>query len=130
MELDVKKYAHVPFEPKGRTTGGWDCWGLVYCLYRDHGVTLPLYCEQYANTEDAKELGRLIGQEKAKWLEVKQPQPWDVVVTRLKGEPMHCGLYIGNGKMLHCMSGVGTTVERLDSITWRHRIVGYYRYGA
>ena len=129
MEIDVSLYAVVPFAEKGRSPAGCDCWGLVYMIFKElRDIELPLYVEDYANTEDAKELGRLIGKEKMAWAEVDRPQPFDVVVARLKGQPMHVGLYIGNGKMIHCMAGSGTSVEKLNSITWRDRIVGYYRH--
>jgi cell wall-associated NlpC family hydrolase len=128
-ELDVSRYANIPFVEKGRGFTGCDCWGIPYLIYRDFlRIELPLYLEEYQNTEDEKELGRLTEQEKTAWIEVKEPNPYDIVLMRLKGQPMHVGVAIGNGKFIHCMRDVGTTIERLSSPMWRDRIVGYYFY--
>lgn len=128
-ELDVSEYSEIPFLEKGRTREGVDCWGIPYLIYKDKlNIELPLYIEQYQNTEDEKELARLIGEEKLSWEEVGSPEIYDVVVLRLKGRPMHVGVCIGNGKFIHCMDTIGTTVEKLDATTWRNRIIGFHRY--
>ncbi|MFA7287330.1 MAG: NlpC/P60 family protein [Melioribacteraceae bacterium] len=129
IEIDVSEYCDVPFLEKGRSIEGWDCWGPAYIIYKNRlGIELPLYTDRYKNTEDEKELGRLIGKEKLMWEEVDNPEPYDLVNLRLKNQPMHVGVCIGNGKFLHCMENVGTTVEKLKSLTWRDRIIGFYRY--
>ncbi len=129
MELNVEKYIDVPFVEKGRRMSGCDCWGLVYLIYRDLlKIELPLYLAYYQNTADEKTLGLLIDHEKLAWEEVLFSSPGDVVVLRLKGQPMHVGVYIGNGRFIHCLEGSGTVIEKIKSITWRNRIVGYYRY--
>ena len=127
-ELDVSRYSNIPFSEKGRDYSGCDCWGIPYLIYRDMlGIELPLYSESYQNTEDEKELGRLTGEEKADWCEVETPLPFDIVLIRLKGQPMHVGVVIGGGRFIHCMQDTNTSIERLNSPMWRDRIVGYYR---
>jgi len=129
LELDVSEYSSIPFREKGRDINGVDCWGIVYLIYRDRlGVELPVYTDQYKNTEDEKELSALINNEKLSWVEVEEPEMFDVLVLRLKGRPMHVGLYIGNGRFIHCMENVGTTVEKMNSMAWKDRLLGIYRY--
>lgn len=128
-EIDVSEYSDIPFVEKGRSRNGSDCWGIPYLIYRDRlNINLPTYIEQYHDTENEKELSALIDEEKLLWKEVVYPEMYDVIVLRLKGRPMHVGVYIGNGKFIHCMSGSGTTVEKIASTTWRNRIIGFYRY--
>lgn len=127
--MDVSRYAAIPFAEKGRDMTGCDCWGIVYLVYRDLlGIELPLYTEKYQNTEDEKVLAAAINGEKVKWEEVETPEAGNVVLMRLKGQPMHVGVFIGGGMFIHCLSGSGTVIERVNSITWRNRIVGYYRF--
>lgn len=143
MELDVSKYRKIPFKEKGRTYEGVDCWGLGYLLYNEIlGIAVPSYSEEYDNTEDSDELAALINNEKTYWEKIKHDpslkpydlkvikklKPLDVVIIRLKNEPMHCGFYVGEGKFIQCLEEVGVTVEKLDSIMWRNRIVEYRRH--
>lgn len=127
-ELDVSRYADIPFAEKGRGMTGCDCWGIPYLIYRDMlGIELPAYTEQYQNTEDRKELARLTCNEKSAWCEVETPIPYDIVLMKIIGHPCHVGVVIGGGRFIHCMRDSGTTVEKLNSILWRDRIVGFYR---
>ncbi len=140
-ELDMTAYADVPFAEKGRSLLGWDCWGVIYVLYwRLRRIPVPAYTEAYQTTADRQEIGALVNREKGLWDQVptdpdrplceqtNRLQPFDLAVLRIEGEPMHISMYIGAGKIIHCMKGVGTSIEALNSITWRDRIVGYYRH--
>lgn len=129
MELQVSKYIDIHFTEKGRGMAGCDCWGLVFLIYRDLLDTeLPLYLDSYQNTADEKVVSAAIRNEKVNWEEVDKAQPGNVVLIRLKGQPMHVGVYLGNGRFIHCLDKVGVVIEKVNSITWRDRIVGYYKY--
>ncbi len=39
----------------------------------------------------------------------------------------HVGVYIGEGKFIHCRNPIGVNIDRIESPAWRHRIVGFYR---
>jgi len=128
-ELDVTAYAKIPFVEKGRSLGGCDCWGIVFLIYRDIlNIELPTYTEKYQNTADAKVLAKAIDEEKCDWITEVRPSVGNVILFRLKAHPMHVGVYIGAGKFIHCLSGSGTVIEKVKSITWRNRIVGFYSY--
>jgi cell wall-associated NlpC family hydrolase len=63
-----------------------------------------------------------------KWLGVKTPQKFDAILIRLKGQPMHCGVYLDNDLFIHCLKGSNVTIESINSAMWKNRILGYYRY--
>jgi len=129
MEIDVSKYSEVPFKAKGRSLEGWDCWGLVYFIYKDLlNTELPLYIEDYQNTSDLEEIESLIKSNKPLWDKIEKPKPFDVVLLRIDNHEMHCGLFLGNKKFFHCRKGVSSVIGRVNDIKWRNRIVGYYRY--
>jgi cell wall-associated NlpC family hydrolase len=127
--MNLNKYIQVPFLEKGRSKEGWDCWGLAFVIYKDVlGIHLPLYIEDYVSTGQKDLLGNLITEEKRKWQQVDQPQKFDLMIIRLRGRPMHIGLYLGGGKFIQALEKSGTVIERVDSIAWKNRILGYYRY--
>lgn len=126
----LNKYISIPFKEKGRDFDGVDCYGLNYLIYKiEIGLLIPSYSDDYQSTEDAEELCTLINKEKIKWTEVSTPLIFDSILIRMKGQPMHCGVYIGDGLFIHCLKGSGVTIEKIDSITWKNRILGFYRYG-
>lgn len=125
--MDFNRYTYIPFVDKGRDYDGCDCWGIPYLIYRDlRGIELPLYTHEYQNTEDRREIARIVNRDAPLWDEVQSPALFDLILLRLK--TLHCGVYIGDGLFIHCLDGVGTVVEELSSVLWRNRIVKYLRY--
>lgn len=126
------QYIGRAFDEKGRGPDAFDCWGLLKWTYaHDHPrrITLPGYEELYESTNDRDTLGRVIFEErKARWCEVEKPVEWDAILLRMRGVPMHVGIVTRPGYMLHCAHGIGTVHEQYDSIRWRSKIMGFFRY--
>lgn len=55
-------------------------------------------------------------------------KPGDLVVISLKGFPAHVGIYAGENSLLHTNADGLVCLERLDSVTLKNRLVGYFRY--
>ena len=119
----IKAAIGVPFRDQGRDTSGWDCWGLVYCLYRQvFKVNLPDYLVE-VNAEITVPLMR--GElENYREVPLGNEAPGDVVVLR----PCHVGVVIDRGRMLHAHRGAATCIQSYTGFQWRDRIVGIYRY--
>ena len=126
------KYERVPFKEKGRDLSGCDCWGLVRIILKEEcGIDVPSYVEAYETTNDRDTLNALISDESGQyWQEIPkgQEKPFDVVVLKMRGVPMHVGIVIGAGKMIHCARGVGTAIERYRSIKWQDNVTGFFRW--
>ena len=127
------EYIGLPFCAHGRSRNGADCWGLVRLILAGRfGLVLPSYAEGYETVEDAAEIGRLIRGEMVSW----RPVPWeaaragDVVLMRLLGQPMHVGVVVAPGWMLHIEDGIDSCLERYDGAKWRRRVLGIYRHAA
>jgi len=130
--MDPDPYIEVPFKEGGRDLSGWDCWGLCWYVARaEFGLELPVYSREYTTPLDYRALRHLINTERTQsWREVPlgKERPGDVLVIRLRGQPIHVGLVIGGGRMLHCEASVGSVVESYEGPLWRNRIMGVYRY--
>ena len=124
------KYVKIPFVEKGRSEEGVDCWGLVQLIYRNElGIELPSYLECYETTNDRDELAAVISDERAcKWESPEEPKEFDVVILRMRGVPMHVGVVTKRGYMIHCARGIGTSLERPDSMRWNNNVMGFARY--
>lgn len=126
-------YARIPFVEKGRDRSGADCWGLVrLVLEEQYGIVgLPGYEDGYRDTldrsgiADAVRSGLLEG-----WEPATEPGAGVLVILRLAGRPWHCGVMANRTWMLHTVAGAGVCNERIDSMLWRNRVEGFYRYAA
>lgn len=124
-------YIGIPFQSKGRSRRGCDCWGLLRLVYAEkYGVDLPSHLDDYSNAKERVEIGNALTQHKVTWDVVREPnaKEGDVILFTLSGIPFHCGLIIQRGLMLHIISGVDSCIEPYLSAQWIKRIEGVYRY--
>ena len=130
-----KKYERALFEEKARGPNKFDCWGLVRAIYEnDHPdkIILPSYDECYMTTtqpDDKKKISETIAQQKqSHWIEVTKPKEFDVVLLKINNFPMHVGIVIRKGVMIHCTQGINTAIEKYDSMRWANKVMGFFRY--
>ena len=103
LGMDVSKTAHkfigTPYVYGGRSPKGFDCSGLVWYVYRQHGVELP--------PSSARQAG--FGQKVSR----DELLPGDLVFFQSKGRIDHVGLYVGGNKMIHA-PGRGRKVVKVN----------------
>jgi len=124
-------YIGLPFTEHGRNIHGLDCWGLVRLIMAEQfNIALPSYSRDYQSTKDQDRLGTLITGEAKKWIEIPKgkEQQGDVIVLRMRGQPMHVGLVLGDAHMIHIERGINSAIERYSSIRWKDRVWAVYRY--
>ena len=126
------QYLNLPFIEQGRDRAGVDCYGLLRLVFQEQrGIVLPSYTEGYTTEDDMKLLTDLVrGHVATAWSHVERAQAtvYDAVIFRMKGEPIHVGVVLDHEYFLHTMRGKWSSIERMNSIQWRHRIVGVMRY--
>lgn len=124
-------YVGIPYELKGRTTAGIDCWGLVRLVYREQfNIELPSFTEEYFSGYDDKTNAEIIAAKKESWKELQDPKPGSVVLLNILGYPSHVGIVIDQNTFLHARLDDSVGIEKLNDPRWKRRIVGYYEYEA
>lgn len=121
----------IPYLDHGRSNKGWDCYGLVcWMLQHEFGLRVPSYTMSYTKADDLESSGSAFEYHKGEWVHVERgtEQYGDVIVLTLGGSPVHCGMVLEPGRMLHCLAGRETCVERYDGHAWANRIEGIYRW--
>jgi cell wall-associated NlpC family hydrolase len=136
------EYIGIPFLERGRDRAGCDCWGLVRLVLAERfGIELPSHACDYDTVKDHGRIAELVGQGRhSQWIAVWSPlssglchlpsAPGDVVLLRLSGLPIHVGLVVARGWMLHVEAKVDSILERFDGLEWRRRVLGIYRHVA
>lgn len=127
LEEFINKALVVPFVEKGRDYSGWDCWGSVFCGYKDvYEVILPEYTG-YPSVKDYEALRSLVYAAKPQWMPVTRPQPGDVAFFELPGKFCHVAMVVDHKNVLHVENRVGTFIEKINSCVWGRRLEGIYR---
>ena len=126
--MNVAEYIGIPYKDRGRDRDGLDCWGLVKLFYSDvMGIDVPGYLE-YDSAEDNAAVADVIDRRVSDWKQIEAPEPGCVLLFRVKGLPIHCGIYLGRDDFLHAFKGTQVCIERLNSISWSKRLLGAYTW--
>lgn len=131
MTVDLNQFVGISFVPGGCSLSGCNCGGLVLLVFAAFGqrVTVPGYTGDHA---DSAAVNRIMEQERGNWEPLAEPEvPCLVAIAVDLKNPdwvNHVGVYIGNGRFLHSWRRTRSCVEKIDSLLWRNRIKGFYRW--
>ncbi len=108
----AKQYLGVPYKYGGADPRGFDCSGLIYYLYKQHGMSIPR--------------GATSQYKAANKISMNELQPGDLVFysSDTSNSIQHVVLYIGNGQILHAPR-TGTVVQ-IGSLYDSWRVRNYY----
>jgi len=132
----VRNYIGIPFADYGREGSELDCWGLYRkVLSEQAGIDIPEFGSlgynvgnRSQNTGVSEFMTNKI--RKGMWLSVSPDHErlFDGILLRILGLPIHVGVIVARGFMLHTEYGVNSCLERYDRTLWSKRIIGIYRY--
>jgi peptidoglycan endopeptidase LytE len=100
-----------PYRDGGADPSGFDCSGLIWYVFAQHGITVP------RTVEELFRLGTAVSSDAL--------QPGDLVFFNTTGSDVsHVGMIIGADEFVHAPASRGQVrVERLASTYWRARFV-------
>ena len=109
----------------GRTTAGYDCYGLVLEVGKRLGIDFPdtLYTDDYAERNVLAESYR------CRFEQVAFPALGDIIAIRSgKKYITHVGVMLNHYQFMHSIAGLGVIVSRVDNLRYKQHIEGYYRW--
>lgn len=122
------KYIGIPYQEKGRSLEGADCWGLSRLIYKNEfDIDLPSFSDNYAH-EDTERIAELMIQYREGWEETKEPKSGDMVLFRVLGHISHIGVMINDKQFIHSRQGQDSAIDNLSNSRWTHRVAGIYTY--
>ncbi len=111
----AKQYIGIPYVWGGTSPSGFDCSGLVYYVFKQHGIALNrTAATQYQH---------------GSYVTKNQLQIGDLVFFQntYKAGISHVGIYVGNGQFIHASSSKGVTVSYLSNSYWASHYYGARR---
>lgn len=129
--METGSYLTIPLKPGGRDRFGVDCWGLVLLIYADKlGIELPRHDEvNWVDNKPEEVVATVASDSQAYWDEVDKVdrRENDVVILRYSGVPWHVGVLVDSDRFIHADPLRGIIIERLESLHWKSRVIGYRR---
>ena len=122
------KYIGIPYQEKGRSLEGADCWGLSRLIYKNEfDIDLPSFSDNYAH-EDTERIAELMIQYREGWEETNTYKSGDMILFRVLGHVSHIGVMINDTQFIHSRQGQDAAIDSLSTSRWTHRIAGVYTY--
>lgn len=135
------RYVGIPFADLGRDGDGCDCWGLVRLVVAEQaGIELPSLATSYGSEANLAAVGNTVETARVggDWQRIAQGEerPLDLVEmsTTVRGEsrwviaPLHVGVVVGAGWLLHIERATAATLARYNDQTISRRVLGFWRH--
>ena len=126
-------YVGLPFKEGGRDRQGLDCYGLLRLVINDRfaGAVPEYEGIAYRDGADKDLLVALMDERVRLWtpIRVGEEQPGDGILLRVMGRPIHVGVVVAKGWMLHVEKDCDSLLERFTAGSrWERRVLGFYRH--
>ena len=102
---------------------GFDCLGIDIEVLHRNGIDIPDV--DYDNPEQYEEVFVEM-HSRVEYIKIDFPQKLCIIVFKVRGEPTHTGIYLGDGLFIHATK-CGVKAEPLHR--WVNRVEGYYKVG-
>lgn len=128
----VSAYVGKPYADEGAPPHSFNCWQLFAHVQRTkRGLAdLPDYDGPvWAGPQGLSAMRDAAAAFAERFMPVESgdEEEGDAILLRLTGAPIHIGLVIARGWMLHTNKRIDACVESYLAPHWRSRIVGFYR---
>jgi len=119
----------IPFKEHGRDRKGVDCFGLILLFYKELGFKIDDY--QYKPDWFKGDYNFFLENYHKYAERIPENQmlmPGDAILFKdFNNCPTHIGIYLGNGKFIHCLKKVGVVINKLNEEPFKSRIEGRFR---
>lgn len=129
MEPWVGDYIGIPYRRGASGHDGADCWGLVCLVLRERfGVTLPMFDPECG---DHARLAAFFSEHRPLVAADSVPEgderAGDIALLTVFCQPIHVGILVGDGLMLHTLGAHDSALEAFRGPRWAKRLEGVYR---
>ena len=122
------RFIGIPYKDDGHGFDGANCFGIVYLVLK-HRAAINVDPQGDVSADDVERATN-------RALSVACNEPWHPVVgvpkafdvALLRGNPLHCGVVIAPGWLLHVWRSPSSMAMAFDNPRIRERFIGFYRH--
>lgn len=130
LELWEPSGYKAPLEKREWHYGTLDCYSIIRDAYHQLGIYLTDYVREPLfswNTDPNWDQYRK-NFAAENFYPVSKPQRYDLITMKVRSEKSnHCGIYLGEGEMLHHLIGKRSEIVKYDGY-WKNCTVGFWRH--
>ena len=128
----IRRFIGLPYEDRGRDYTGADCWGVAYLVHRDvfGCADFPRLSDDYRSINDTAGVHEafVANAERFERIDTPDRAEGDIVMFRLQGLAVHCGVVVDGNRMIHSLPGHECVIERYTGAKWVRRMEGLFRW--
>lgn len=123
------KFTKIFYELNRRDFERSDCYGICY-LFNKHVLGRDIPCHLEDNVKTKEDINAAYKDKQSKFIKVSKGRECagDIISLDIKNFPMHVGVVVKKGTMLHIMEDRHATIESYNSIKWKNKINSFWRY--
>lgn len=122
----VGRYIGLPYKDACWGPEYYDCWGLIVLIYKNE-FGIDIHSDMTMYTDKTSKVERLL-KYISLWEHINKPKIGDGILFLVANRLPHCGIYIGDNKMIHTIRGISSCIQEVSNPRWKSRFEGYYRY--
>lgn len=120
----MMSFVGTPYLKLGRTTSGFDCFGLVWYVYSHY---LDINIDDEHRLFDSHEIMNGFEKGAERWDRVESPRDYDVCLLYKGGRPVHIGVY-WKGRILNSLESRGVCWLNVRLMSQLFNKIEFYRW--
>lgn len=123
------KFTKIFYHKNHRDFNFCDCYGICYLFNKEVlKKEIPVYLNEkiYSN----EDINRTYREKQSDFKKVNtgRESGGDIVSLKIKGQPIHVGVVVQKGTMLHIMENKNAQIESYNNSKWKNKVDSFWRY--
>lgn len=127
--LKKDRFTKIFYHKNQRDFNFCDCYGICY-LYNKEVLKkeIPIYLNEKIYSDE--DIDATYKEKSREWVRIKKGKEseGDVVSLKIKNYPIHVGVVVDKGIMLHIMENEHAKFESYESFKWKNKVDSFWRY--
>tara|TARA_R110000787_G_scaffold5686_8_gene20548 strand:- start:6324 stop:6716 length:393 start_codon:yes stop_codon:yes gene_type:complete len=123
------EYTKIFYHKNQRDFNLCDCYGICYLFNKEElGIIIPQYLNEKIYSDEDINATYQEKKKDFKRVSLGKEKIGDIISLNVKGFPIHVGVVLQKGTMLHIMEGQHAMIESYQNSRWKNKVESFWRY--